>query len=117
MKYFLIGFLLAFGSLAHAAPPQFVITWSAPTQFDDGSPLTGGITYQVYVGPPGAEVKYVTPPTAPPLTLSPTPGPGVTCVQVTATVNGRESVRTPEKCATMPSPTPNPPTAVTATVK
>lgn len=116
MKYFLVVWLLVCGAVAHAAAPQLVITWSAPTQFTDGTPLQGGITYQVYVGPAGNEVKVATPPQAPPLTLS-VIAPGVTCVQVTATVNGRESARTPEKCVTILAPAPNAPTAVTATVK
>jgi hypothetical protein len=108
-------------SRAHAVTtPTYIITWSAPTRYTDQTTIAGAITYQLYVGASGQEMRYKTPVTAPPYVLVPTPGPGQTCVQVTSTVNGVESIRSPEVCATVPLPPPiipNPPSNVTATVK
>jgi hypothetical protein len=100
-----------------ATPATYTVTWSAPTQYTDNSTIAGAITYQLYVGASGQEVKYKTPVTAPPYVLVPTPAPGQTCVQVTATVNAVESARSTEVCATVVSPAPKSPTSVTATVK
>lgn len=112
------GLLLgAVACLAQAATPTFTVTWPAPTQYEDGSTIVGAITYQLYVGPKGAEVKYKTPVTSPPYILVPTPGPGVTCAQVTATVGGVESARSGEACGTVAAPIPKPPATVVATVK
>ena len=106
---------------AHGATtPTYTVTWSAPTKYTDQTTIAGAITYQLYVGASGQEMRYKTPVTAPPYVLVPTPGPGQTCVQVTATVNGVESIRSAEVCATVPLPPPiipNPPSNVTATVK
>lgn len=100
-----------------AAPSAFTITWIPPTQFVDGTILTGAVTYQMYVGVTGKEVAYKTPVTSPPYVLVPTPAAGTsTCVQVTATVNGVESARSAEVCATVPFTAPNIPTAVAVTV-
>ena len=114
-------FSLAVGAtVALAATPTYTVTWSAPTKYTDQTTIAGAITYQLYVGPSGQEVRYKTPVTAPPYVLVPTPGPGQTCVQVTSTVNGVESIRSPEVCATVPLPPPiipNPPSNVAATVK
>ena len=103
---------------AFAAPAQFIVTWSAPTQFVDGTTITTPILYRVYAGPSGKEVPLATPVTAPPFIVLPLPPAGTTeCVQVTAEVNGVESARSPEICKGIPFPVPNPPSKVAADVK
>jgi len=104
--------------IAMAATPQtYTITWTASSQNIDNSPIVGAITYQLYVGPAGQEMKWGNPVTAPPYILSPTPAPGETCVQVTATVNKVESARSLEACATVAPPTPKSPSPVIVSVK
>jgi hypothetical protein len=106
------------GTVNAQAPSAFAVTWSAPLLMSDGTKIATPITYQVYLGPTGQEKVFGTPVSAPPYVIKPTPTPGVaTCVQVTAIVGGVESARTPEACATVPLPPPNPPTSVTVTIK
>lgn len=104
-------------SAVSAAAPAFTVTWAAPTQYTDGTTIVGAITYQMYVGAKGAEVKYKTPVTASPYVLVPTPGPGETCVYVTATVASVESAPSAEVCGTVAATAPKPPSVVAATVK
>lgn len=104
--------------LAQAATSQFSVSWSAPTTYEDASKITGAITYQMYVGASGKEVKFGNPVTSPPYVIVPTPAPGVTtCVQVTSTVAAVESKRPTEVCGTVPFPLPNPPATTTITIK
>lgn len=111
--------VLAIVRVVHAATPQLTVTWTAPSNYVDGTAIgTAAITYQLYAGASGKEVKLGNPVTSPPYVISPTPAPGVTeCVQVTAIVNGVESAKTPEACGTIPYPAPNTPTVVTITIK
>lgn len=101
-----------------AAGPSVNITWAAPTANADGTAITGALTYQLYSGASGAEVKTGTPVSASPYVLSAglTPGKSI-CVQLTAIANGVESDKTPEACATVPFPKPKSPTTVTVTIK
>jgi len=110
--------LLAIVRVVHAATlPAFTITWSAPTQYTDGTTIAGPITYQVYAGASGQEVKLGNPVTASPYVINPTPAPGTTlCVQVTATVAGIESDRPTEVCGTVPRQ-PKGPATTTITIK
>ena len=109
--------LLFWAIPAQAAAPTFTITWMPPTQYEDGSPLTAALTYQMYVGASGKEVAYKTPVTSPPYVLVPTPAAGTRiCVQVTAIANGVESTRTQEVCSTVPFLAPSFPISVTVTV-
>lgn len=114
-----ISALLALAiSAAFAAALTSTITWTPPTTNTDGTVISGPITYQLYVGAKGAEVKYKTPVTSPPYVLVPTPAPGTqVCVQVTATANGVESAPSAEVCAQIPQSIPNPPSNVTITLK
>jgi len=105
-------------SQAQAAAPQVTVSWVAPTKNEDGSAISGAITYQLYVGTSGKEAKFGNPVTAPPYVITPTPAAGTqVCVQITAMVGGVESAKTSEACATMPFPTPGSPTVVTIVVK
>jgi len=111
--------ILSMAFAAMAATPTLTVNWMAPTQNGDGTAITGAITYQLYVGPTGKEVKFGNPVTSPPYVITtgiPAPG-GTICVQVTATVNAIESARTPEACATIPYPRPGSPVQVSVTVK
>lgn len=106
------------GAQAQAAAPTVTITWSAPTANTDGTALTGALTYQLYVGTKGAEVKYKTPVTSPPYVLVPTPSAGSqVCAQVTATASAVESAPSAEVCTQIPQSTPNAPSNVTITLK
>lgn len=101
-----------------AATPSWTVTWTAPTTNTDGTAITSPLTYQLYVGATGAEVKNGNPVSAPPYVLSPAPAPGVnTCVQVTAIAAGIESARSKEVCATIPLPVPGTPPTVTCTIQ
>lgn len=104
---------------AQATTPQFVVTWTPPTTNTDGTLITLPISYQLYTGPAGKEVKTGNPVTAPPYVVNnPAPLPGQTlCATITATVNGQTSVQTAEACGTIPFATPNPPTTVIITIK
>lgn len=111
----LLLFLLAVtGSEAQTATPQqFSITWTAPTANTDGTPISGPISYQLYAGAPGQEVKFGAPVTSPPYLINPVPAAGTTeCVQITAIVAGVESAKTPEICAGIPALSPAPPSNV-----
>ncbi len=103
--------------VALAASPPFVVNWVKPTTFADGTPLTGTVTYQLYIGPSGKEVKFGNPVTSPPYSAT-SPAPGVNqCAQVTVIANGVESDRSAEACATIPYPKPAMVTSVTVSVK
>lgn len=105
-------------AVAQASPPAFTVTWTAPTQFTDGTAIVGAITYQLYTGATGKEVKLGNPVTSPPYVINPTPAAGTTlCVYVTATVGGVESAPSGEACGTVPKPTPNGPGTVVITIK
>lgn len=116
--FFLISALFLTMAEAQGAP-QFTVTWTAPTAYTDGTLIgTAAITYQLYSGASGAEVKLGNPVTSPPYVITPAPAPGKPlCVQVTAIVNGVESVKSAEACGTMPYPAPNSPTVITITIK
>lgn len=103
---------------AQAATPVVTITWVAPTQNVDLTPITAPLTYQLYIGKSGAEVKSGSPLAATSFTLTPSPAPGTqVCVKVTAIANGVESAQSGEACATMPFPAPNSPTVVSIVIK
>jgi len=123
-KLSLIGLVIIlvthFASAQGTTPPQFTITWVGPTNYIDGTPIgTAAITYQLYAGAgSGKEAKLGSPVTSPPYVITPSPSPGTNeCVQITAIVNGVESAKSAEACATMPFPAPTSPTVVTITIK
>lgn len=89
------------------------LTWTAPTQYTDGSPIgTAPITYRVYGGVQGQTKTLIA--TVSALTYQHTGAPdGVTyCYQLTAVVNSQESARSTEGCKVMPPLVPNPPTGL-----
>lgn len=113
----MVGLLVPL-SEAQGAGVAYTLTWTAPTLNTDGSSITGAITYQVYTGATGKEVKFGNPVTSPPYVVTPTPAAGTTlCAYVTATVGGVESAPSTEACGTIPKSTPNAPGTLIITIK
>jgi fibronectin type 3 domain-containing protein len=110
----LLALLLLAPTLAIAAPPTAVLTWTAPTLRQDGSPLTGALTYNVYQGASGAETKLSIPAVTA-LIYTATGSSGATlCWKVSAVdSNGLEGALSNEACKTFPA---SPPSAPVLTV-
>jgi hypothetical protein len=88
------------------------LTWSwDPTLLNADGSAAAGISYNVYVGPAGAEVLNANN-VATTFTYA-VPGGKTVCAQFTAVENGIESARTPEVCGTASFPVPLSPTNVT----
>ena len=105
--------ILAGCAQAISAPLSSVLSWTAPTTFTNGSPITGTITYNIYQGASGAEASVQTGVATTSVTITTGLSAGSTvCFQVTAVVGGVESSRTTEVCETFPAQ-PNPPTNLT----
>lgn len=85
-------------STAQGAPaaPSAVLTWSPPTQFTDGTPITGAITYNVYQGTSATTLtKVASGVTGSTQTISTGLVDGATYFwSVTAVVGGVESAQT-----------------------
>lgn len=98
------------------APPQAVLTYTAPTANTDGSAIVGAITYNVYQGTSAASLaKVQSGLTA--LTATITSGPGIAdgataFFAVSATVGGVESAQSNVGSKTFSVGTPNAPTLV-----
>ena len=111
--------LLAFAPVALAQTPaktvpagsNLTLTWTAPTQYTDGSPITDPITYNLYNA--GQLIASgLTAPTSTRMNLS----AGNPCYTATAVVNGAESDQSsPPYCvAVVKSTKPNAPGPVTS---
>jgi hypothetical protein len=92
------------------------LSWTPSTTRTDGTTITGPLSFTVYQGPSGAEVKAFQWILGSTLTVTTGLAAGTTvCWQVTETetATGLESARTPEGCKTFPATTavvaPNPP--------
>lgn len=80
-------------------------SWTAPTTNINTTPLTGPITYQIYIGTKGNEITKgpLVSTTTATVTLNQTTG---FCIKVTAINNGAESQFSNEACLLQPnSPT------------
>lgn len=108
----MIGLLTLVASATVAAATALTATWVAPTMNVDGSTISGAVTYNVYSGAKGAEVKTASGLTTTTAQIAGTAGTAL-CVQVTALVNSQESARTPEVCGTPAFPVPQAPTGLT----
>lgn len=86
--------------------------WTAPTANTDGTPITAPVTYNLYSGAKGAEVKTQSALTATTITVAATPGTQL-CVRVTAVVNALESAQSAEACGTRAFSTPAAPASLT----
>jgi hypothetical protein len=91
------------------AAPSAVLTWTAPTTFTDGTPITGTITYNVYQGTAAnALTKVATGVTTLTDTISTGLVDGATYYwSVTAVVNGVESAQTAPVSKTFSPGTPD----------
>jgi hypothetical protein len=111
----LIGFLTPL-AIAQVVTRTATINWTAPTQNEDGSPITDALTYNLYQGAQGSTTKprVATGLTTGSRVVSGLPA-GTVCFEVTA-VNSRggESAKSNEACKSFPFPAPN---AVTITVQ
>lgn len=108
MKRLLPFALLLLTAVAVAA--SLTASWTAPTQNTDGTAITAPLTYNLYTGAKGAEVKTQANLTATQATIAGLTAGAQTCATVTAVANGVESAQSAEVCATPAFPTPNPPT-------
>ena len=112
MKRKIFAGLAGLSLIGAAVAATLTATWTAPTTNTDGSPITAPLTYNVYSGASGAEVRTQSGLTV--TTQALTAAAGVKqCVQVTAVANDLESARTPEVCATPSFSVPNAPTGLT----
>lgn len=90
------------------------VSWTAPTTYATGTPLppsaVSGMTYNVYLGSAGKGSEGNTPAATGVAALSYQStgyAPGATvCAEVTAVLNGLESARSGEACATFPTAAP-----------
>lgn len=105
--------LIASLALACLALPAFAadvsLTCTPPTKNTDGSSITGAISYKFYRGTT-AGTYPVSQPSATCATTFTGLSPGVNHFAVTAIVGGVESAFSVPTVATVPNPTPSPPT-------
>ncbi len=106
-------------AIAAAAPPQAVLSWTAPTTNADGSAITSTLTYNVYQGVQGAALAKVQSGIA---TATATITTGLTagstqCFTVSAVANSLEGAQTTTACAAIPFPTPGVPTQITVIIR
>jgi len=99
---------------AVAIATTLTASWIAPTTNTDGSPISATVTYNLYTGAKGAEVKSQSGLTSTSVVISALAGTQV-CARVTAVANNVESAQSPEVCATAPFPTPSAPVSVVLT--
>lgn len=101
-----------------AAPPSAAVSWSAPTANTDGSAIpAGALTYNLYQGLTGAEVKVQSALTAAATTVTAGLTAGTSqCFTVTAVEAGVESAPSAETCALIPKPVPGVPTQITVVI-
>ena len=110
--------LLAFLALMPiaASAGTATLTWTAPTQYTNGTAITAPITYRVYRGNCGAAKTLLASPSAATYVDSTAPDGSNLGYAVTAVVAGVESAQTAEVCKAFPLPVPNPPANLTVTV-
>lgn len=110
--------LMLFATLACAAPPSAAVSWTAPTTNTDGSAIpAGSLTYNLYQGLTGAEVKVQSALTAASTTVTTGLTAGTNqCFTVTAVEAGVESGPSAETCALIPKPVPGVPTQITVVI-
>lgn len=98
------------------------ISWVAPTENSDGTPITGTLTYNLYQGtvPPGGGAPTMTKVqsglTSPSATVASLTEGTTQAFAVTAIANGQESAMTALDDVVIPLPTPNAPTGLTVTL-
>lgn len=114
------GALLALiAGTALAAPPVATVTWTPPTTHTDGSTIAAGVlTYNLYQGLTGAEVKVQSGLTVASATVTAGLTAGTTqCFTVTAIEAGVEGAQSAEACAAIPKLVPGVPTQITVVIR
>ena len=109
--------LVAISAAVQAQEPRTaVISFDAPTEYIDGTPIAPGtvIEYRVYQGAKGSGKPQVATITGTSTTINTGLQPGETCWQVSAVANGRESDLSNEGCKTFEFPATK---AITITVR
>jgi hypothetical protein len=113
--FFCILALLVAGAV-RAAAPSATVSWIAPTQNTDLTPITGPITYNLYEGPTTTITTAAAQTGITTVTLTTNIGAidGTTaCYAVTAVVGGVESAQSNAACKTFPAATPTAPSGLT----
>jgi hypothetical protein len=98
---------MAIPALSHAGTAT--LTWVAPTQNVDGTPITAALTYRVFGGVQGQSKSLITTTSAVTYTHTSAPNGVTYCYHVTAVANGLESAPSNEACKAIPVPPPSPP--------
>jgi len=97
MKKFLAFGIISLVVVAGAYAATHTASWTAPTTNTDGSTISVPLTYNIYEGPKGSEVKTQTGITALAATIT---GP---CVEVSAVEAGNEGQLSNEVCLQIPN--------------
>lgn len=116
MRLILTFLLFLVASSPSWAANTAALAWTAPTQYEDGTPLAAGtvLTYGVYQGVQGQPKSRVATATATSATISTGLANGTTyCWAVTAIANGVESAPSAEACKSFPWPATQAPTGLT----
>lgn len=95
--------------------PTIAVSWTAPTNNTNGTPIAGAITYNLYQGPQAGtlvKVQSGITGTSGVITAGIVPGT-VYCFAATAVANGNESVQTSPACGVVAIGTPNAPGQIT----
>jgi hypothetical protein len=99
---------------------SLTLTWQAPTQYVDSTPIPAGtaITYNLYGALQGVSPKPLLTPAPVSVTTMTRANvaPGTQCYEVTAIIAGVESAHSAEVCKLVSPPAPQPPTITTIAV-
>lgn len=111
MKFTVFCYLLFSLLISPAYADPAVLSFQAPTTYEDGSTITPGtvITFNAYQGLQGQTLVKVATFTATTTTITTGLTPGSTfCFAVTAVANGQESVKSNLQCKLSAFPLPSP---------
>jgi hypothetical protein len=116
MKHSILALSLALVAAIPAyAANQAVLAWTAPTTYEDGTPIGAGLTFNVYQGLQGAAKVKGPNVSATTVTINTGLLSGKTyCWNVTSALNSLESVPSNEACKTFPQSAPSAPASLTA---
>ena len=115
MRKILALLLLTAAATNAAAVNQAVLAWTAPTTYEDGTPIGPGLTFNVYQGLQGQAKTKGANVSATTVTINTGLLSGKTyCWNVTSALNSLESVPSNEACKTFPVSAPSAPAALTA---
>lgn len=117
----ILGLFLALVSACALAASQnnVTITWTAPTQFTDGSSIgSAPVTYNLYGALSGVPLQQLATGLTNLSTVRTNVNPGNQCYALTAVVGGVESAQSNVSCVNVVAPieTPNSPSGVVVTV-